>query len=77
MIIYGIFRNQLATLYFSVSNKTLIVLLSVLCYNKQRYNAMALDIPNATQTTFVILMWLFPQNFTKAQKFYFYEIVDL
>ena len=48
----------------------------IIPYGTLQYNAMAWDIPNATQTTFGIPVWLFPQNFTEAQKFYFYEIVD-
>ena len=48
----------------------------IIPFGTLQYNAMALDIPNATQTTFGIPMWLFPQNFTQAQKFYFFEIVD-
>ncbi len=48
----------------------------IIPYGTLQYNAMAWDIPNATQTTFGIPVWLFPQNFTEAQKFYFYEIVE-
>lgn len=47
----------------------------IIPYGTLQYNIMALDIPNATQTTYGIPMWLFPQNFTEAQRYYFHEII--
>lgn len=48
---------------------------TIIPYGTIQYNIMALDVPNATQTTYGIPMWLFPQNFTEAQKFYFHEVI--
>lgn len=41
-----------------------------------QYYGFCIDIPNATQQTYRIPMWLFFKNGTKAQKFYLHEVLE-
>lgn len=41
-----------------------------------QYYGFCIDIPNATQHTYRIPMWLFFKNGTKAQKFYLHEVIE-